>query len=950
MEKFRDKLSKSRRKNVDGCWYVPRHAIDGITDRDTISQIISENGTSGDETDAVLGNALRGNLKQIILVEARVTFAISCYVNPPCLRHMVSLIKYADERGSEIDNCLHLSKEVLRRCGFDEEHADIFFNTQWEFIAPKIRLGAFVPSEFGQKVILPFRFNRGERESPPDAGAFGTVTEVFVEEGHQMEPAYIGRVNSLILVLVILCQRSRCTQIVRKQFHHGTSKSLFLRELRNLCILSTARHENIVQLLGAYIHNNSFNLIFPVASRGNLNQLFHSDSPLSWSVMASEDSIIMALSGLASALVTMHEFTTENIRMIGCHRDLKPANILVDGQHFLLADFGLSRIVDEQGTSSSMAPNIAGDFIAPEHEDRDRDFIRNPIGRSSDVWAFGCVTLMLLVFLQEGKRGLDQLESKRRVEGPNYAHHYFHDYNRPNPGLEDPFQNLASNQSSSIQGLLYLVKKILVLDKNLRPRTKAIDAHIRCLIIHTWSKAIEEAFGKACESDYIHVHFERARFRGWRSAVKISDSDFPEFREGFAPERFGNFKNTVEHLQQLKVMLKGFSNNPINQGRKAFLPVRCRIDRLLEALDYETRAVAVAHTEYMMLQSKNRIWLLELQKLSEKTLDKRTGSKVATRRQILRPSCSEELYVDFATLEPRPHSIMLSIVRKSSNGGPKPDLLLAEEAYTFNRYQNSQASAYDPQRIPSRLQEIANLLATSGEKGLFNVLKCGGYYHHPTKLRSGLLYELPNDSHGELERVTTLHDIVSSGTTTWCLGDRFHLAQGLATAIYELHSVVWLHRNVSASKIAFFYNNTKDNIDPKSFFFVGFAQSRADRDFTDSDGPAYGDEYYHHPEYLSQGQGYQMQHDYHALGILLLEIGLWKLIPDALGGRPANLANIRELVPQLGWKTGSCYRDAVEVCLDGTLKGTSNSRHGQNVPLIFWDKVVNQLSSNHCRA
>lgn len=949
MEKFREKLSESRRKNVDGCWYVPRHAIDRITDRDTISQIISEKNLSGDETDAALGNALRGNLKQIILVEAKVTFAISCYARPPCLRQIVSLIKYADERGSEVDNRLPLSKEELFRCGFDDEHADAFFLTQWELIAPKIRLGAFVPSEFGPEVILPFRFNRAEPGSPPDTGAFGTVTEVCVEEGHQVEPAYIGRVNILVLVHAILCQRSRCTQIVRKQFHHGTSKTLFLRELRNLCILSSARHENIVQLLGAYIQNNSFNLIFPVASHGNLDQLFHSDSPLSWAVMVSEESIVMALSGLASALVTMHEFTTENFRLIGCHRDLKPANILVDGQRFLLADFGLSRIVDEQGTSSSIAPNIAGDFIAPEHEDRDRDFIRNPIGRSSDIWAFGCVTLMLLVFLQEGKRGLDQLESKRRVEWPNYAHHCFHDYDRPNPVLEQPFQSLASSQSLSIRGLLYLVKRILVLEKNLRPKATAIDAHIQCLIIYTWSKFIEEAFGKACKSDYIHVHVERARFRGWRSAVKISDSDFPEFREGSALLRFGSFKTTAEHLQQLQGMLVGFSNGLINQGRKAFLPVRCRVDRLLETLDNETRAAAVAHTECMMLQSKNRIWLLELQKLSEKTLDKRTGSKVATRRQILRPSSSEELYVNFAKLKPHPHPTKLSVC-KLSRGGPEPDLVLAEEAKTFSGYQNTQAHTYDPQRTPSRLQEIANLIATSGENRLFNVLKCRGYYHHPPEPRSGLLYELPNDSQGKLERVTTLQDLISSGTTTWCLGNRFHLAQGLATAIYELHSVAWLHRNVSASNIAFFYNNTKDDIDSKSFYFVGFAQSRADRDFTDSDGLAFGDEYYHHPQYLSQGQGYQMQHDYHALGILLLEIGLWKLLPNALSGRPANPANIRELVPQLGWITGSSYRDAVEACLNGTLSDASISRHGQKVPLVFWNKVVEQLSSNHCRA
>ena len=673
--------------------------------------------------------------------------------------------------------------------------------------------------------------------------------------------------------------------------------------------------------------------------------------------MASEESIVMALSGLASALVTMHEFTTENIHMIGCHRDLKPANILVDDKRLLLADFGLSRIVDSQETSGSTAPNIVGDFIAPEHEDK--DFTRNPIGRSSDIWAFGCVTLMLLVFMQKGRRGLDELESKRRVEWSmyNYAHHCFHDYDRLNPGLEDPYHELASSQSASVQGLLHMVEKILVLEKKVRPNAAAIDAHIRCLIIHTWSISIERAFGTACKSGYIHVNFERARFRGWRSAVKISESAFPTFKEGSELPRLGSFHSVIEHLQDLQDLLAGFSNDPVSQGPKAFLPVKSRIDRLLEALDEETRTAALAHTEYMILESKRFSWLRDLQRLSQETMDRRTENKVATRMQILRPSMNKTLYVDFADLEPRPDMKNLSKVRILSNEGPKPDIVLAEEAHTFSRLQKSPTFVHNPQRIPSRLQEAANLLAISRESESFKVLVCRGYYYQPTELRSGLLYELPRSPHDQIEGTITLHEILKSETAPWCLGDRFHLAQGLATALYELHSVSWLHRNVSASNIVFFYTDSKYHIDRKSFYFVGFAQSRADRDFTDSDGAPseiYGEEYYQHPKYLSGDQGYQMYHDYHALGMLLLEIGLWKLFPDAVGHRTVHCAStiaVQELVSQLGWMTGSYYRDAVDACLNGTLSDASLAQQYQKkVPLDFRAQVVERLSSNHCRA
>ena len=209
MDGFRKRLYEARNKNVDGYWYIPRPATDRITDTNTISEVLLENHFLGDEMDPTLANALRGSHEKIIHKQARVTFAISCYAVPSCLRHIPRLINYAVERGSEVDNRLPFSKSELRGCGLDNEHADAFFFTQWQFIAPKIRLGAFIPSEFGQEVILPFRFNRTKEELSLETGAFGTVKEICVEEGHQMEPAYNGRVNSLALLFAVSPESSQ---------------------------------------------------------------------------------------------------------------------------------------------------------------------------------------------------------------------------------------------------------------------------------------------------------------------------------------------------------------------------------------------------------------------------------------------------------------------------------------------------------------------------------------------------------------------------------------------------------------------------------------------------------------------------------------------------------------------------------------------------------------------
>ena len=204
MDQFRSRLLEARHKNVDGCWYVPRLTTAKLTDRHTISRIILENGFLGDGMDIALANAQRDSQIDKVHRQAKITFAISCYVIPDCLRHMERVLKYADARGSEVDNRLPLSKRELCFCGFDNEDADHFFKAQWHFVAPKIRLGTFVATEFSPKVILPLRFHQGEQRPPLDTGAFGTVREICVEEGHQVEPAYNGKVNLLVSIFAIL--------------------------------------------------------------------------------------------------------------------------------------------------------------------------------------------------------------------------------------------------------------------------------------------------------------------------------------------------------------------------------------------------------------------------------------------------------------------------------------------------------------------------------------------------------------------------------------------------------------------------------------------------------------------------------------------------------------------------------------------------------------------------
>ena len=69
------------------------------------------------------------------------------------------------------------------------------------------------------------------------------------------------------------------------------------------------------------------------------------------------------------------------------HRDIKPANILLQGQTPRLADFGLSRFLEEAGHSARVAGSPA--YMAPETFDGERT-------TQTDLWAVGVVFYQLL--------------------------------------------------------------------------------------------------------------------------------------------------------------------------------------------------------------------------------------------------------------------------------------------------------------------------------------------------------------------------------------------------------------------------------------------------------------------------------------------------------------------------------------------------------------------------
>ncbi|KAM6513271.1 hypothetical protein FALCPG4_015714 [Fusarium falciforme] len=115
----------------------------------------------------------------------------------------------------------------------------------------------------------------------------------------------------------------------------------------------------------------------------------------------------------------MHNFTSEamDLSLSGCHHDLAPRNILIHGETFLLADFGLSTFRNAEEDSLTTFKEVRGSYIAPESQVlRNGHVDSEKISRPSDIWSFGCILSEVLTHMVLGPAGVKQFRDKRKIQ------------------------------------------------------------------------------------------------------------------------------------------------------------------------------------------------------------------------------------------------------------------------------------------------------------------------------------------------------------------------------------------------------------------------------------------------------------------------------------------------------------------------------------------------------
>ncbi|RMJ16660.1 hypothetical protein CDV36_003651 [Fusarium kuroshium] len=344
-----------------------------------------------------------------------------------------------------------------------------------------------------RRQFFPWSFKGNRRHLVlPDDTVLPFISEEFMDTG-------AGGTVSLVTIPSELQdfdqqQDDPTVKVVRKCIkpvaNASATKAIFDRERECLELYERLRHPSIIPLLGSYTIGESHNLLFP-RYQMNLEEFLKREKTDDFHQHVTMSA---AIADLASAVQAVHEVTIRSevrplyLTKYGFHHDIRPANILVSDGRFILADFGLAY---PKPYDTDRPPNITwnsnvGHYIAPEC--MDRYFEHQIVGRSYDIWAFGCLLSELATYIELGPGGVERFRKSREADtyyDIPWGNGYFFEADPSGRGARLKsevavwFQSLVNASKDSITPLLIAVsKQMLSPEPKQRPTMEQSLSHL----------------------------------------------------------------------------------------------------------------------------------------------------------------------------------------------------------------------------------------------------------------------------------------------------------------------------------------------------------------------------------------------------------------------------------------------------------------------------------------
>jgi serine/threonine protein kinase len=266
-----------------------------------------------------------------------------------------------------------------------------------------------------------------------------------------------------------------------------------------------------------------------------------------------------------------------------------------------------------------------------------------------------------------------------------------------------------------------------------------------------------------------------------------------------------------------------------------------------------------------------------------------------------------------------------------------------------------------------RIRDIASILHNTDTT--MAILPCRGFHCQPTSSRCELVFPFPPG----MEKPRTLRDLLSAPENAYgvrhSLTSRLDVALRLAKAVLYVHTAKLVHKNIRPENIVLF---ERQDSPPQSkfpyslgtLFLMGFDFARKEDEASSRTGDSEWDRnLYRHPERqgLHHEVDFNMLHDIYSLGVVLLEIALWKpfVLEKVEGGMTKSIPNAqsckivdkatRRLKPPEEIRSafvkraeeaiplvlGEKYKDVVIMCLNAL-----NGGFGETADLLDDDGVI----------
>ena len=690
----------------------------------------------------------------------------------------------------------------------------------------------------------------------------------------------------------------------------------------------------------------------------DLRQFFRSER---FGKFTSDFTFYSALRGLSSAISKLHRLYLNRadhkmqFEAVGYHHDIRPANILVSSETFILADFGMGNYKPVDAQSQTPWKWAVGDYLAPECMDENHK--PQDVGRAIDVWAFGCLLAEVVTYMLMGADGVKEFRIKRdlpgRVKGWNDCGFY-----RPDGDVKDIVQDWLgglvrdSSPSDLPQSLLIKISLLALTGAaNVRPKIDDICAALSVASLKAHFGAVDQHFVRHAAPDSRasqtpgslstnNLWFLQERFRAWGHALMLQKIEITSQMSSTIDELHNkSIRGLVAILQVLEKGPFHGAGYSSDDEQRFF---ESAVDELIEALWDLLPAILRRRAEncwHQAILRTNDIGILE--GVQHKLETRYTVYNITSAMAMMKKIRLEMLQPD--SFEASAEACTLSLNDVDFNPAQRPHIfglykgrvpVLIERI----RYAPGWGNVNPVQRALVTSLKAKGYGIEPKPKGL-RLMRCiGAFAENSEEAAYGFVYELPS---GIDSAPRTLIQYLEQGEAhpkdQPPLGEKFQLAYALADFHQQFHTIGWLHENFNPQNILFFTPpilqedvvRTQSSIMICSPYIVGLHKSRPDGDFWQTSGPHPDDSLhdYQHPVYSASGR-YHPSYDYYSLGIVLLEVGLWRPLKSVLSSKRFQTMGATEIRSELlaivqtrlGPRMGAVYRDAVLRCMDGSLE------------------------------